>query len=330
MNLLMGIALSLVLGIGPMALYAVMLTWFDRYEKEPPLLMFGVFMWGLIVAAGSALILNTLFGISVFFVTGSEAAASLGAAVISAPLVEETVKGLGVLGVFLYFRHEFDSVLDGVIYGSLVGFGFAAAENVNYIFTGFSEAGLGGLFVVAFIRSVLIAFLHATFTAFTGIGLAVARLGTSALRFLAPPLGYAAAVGLHAFHNLLASVGDPLICLLGSVIDWLGFFAMFGFILFLVWREGRVMREHLRDEVARGTMSERQFEAACSVFGQMAARWGALAGGRWRQSSRFYDLCGELAFKKHQLARLGPAREPQAQATIENLRGQIAALSAGT
>jgi RsiW-degrading membrane proteinase PrsW (M82 family) len=323
---IVGIVLSILAGIAPMAIYAAALMLFDRYEKEPWWLVIGVFLWGAIVAAGSALILNTAFGITVFVVTGSEAAATVGAAVFSAPLVEETVKGLAVAAVFLYFRREFDSLLDGVIYGSLVGFGFAAAENINYIFTGFAQLGLGGLFFLTFIRAVVIAFLHPTLTAFTGIGLAVARLNHGIWRYLAPPLGYFAAVGLHAFHNALASVGNPLLCVFGSLIDWTGFLGMFGFILFLVWREGQIMREHLRDEVGQGTLTHQQYRAACSITGQMAVRWAALMGGRGRATSRLYDLCGELAFKKYQLARLGPAREREAPAMIEKLRGQIAEL----
>ncbi len=328
MSALSGLLLSVLFGVGPMALYAIILTWFDRYEKEPPWLMFGVFLWGAIIAAGSALIINTALGVGLIFATGSESLASFGTAVLVAPVVEETVKGLAVFSVFLYFYHEFDTLLDGIVYGSLVGFGFAAAENVNYIFTGFSEAGAEGLFFTAFVRVILIAFLHATLTSFTGIGLAVARLNKGFLRYTAPFLGYAAAIFLHAFHNALASTGSPLICLLGSVLDWLGFFGMFAFILYLVWREGKIMRYHLREEVERGTLSAEQYRSACSVGGQMSARLGALAGGRWRQASRFYDLCGELAFKKYQLARLGA--EIDTQDRIEKLRGQIAALSKRT
>jgi len=326
MDLILGIGLSILFGVGPMALYAVLLTFFDRYEKEPPLLLFGVFMWGMIVAAGAALILNTLFGIGIFAVTGSQTAADLGAAVFSAPLVEETVKGLAVFAVFLYFYQEFDSILDGIIYGSLVGFGFAAAENVNYIFfEGFAKAGLQGVFILTFMRAILIAFLHATLTSFTGIGFAVARLNKGLLRFVAPVLGFGTAIFLHAFHNTLSSTGIPLVCLLGSLIDWMGFGGMFILILYLVWREGKIVSQHLREEVDLGHLSARQYQAARSVIGQMAARWGALSGGRWGKSSRFYDLCGELAFKKYQLARVGP--EPGTQAMIDRLRGQIAALS---
>ena len=326
MSIPVGIVLSILFGVTPMAIAAFLLTLFDRYEKEPVWLMIGVFLWGLIVAAGTALILNTVFGIGLFVVSGSQGLADVGAAVFSAPLVEETVKGLAVLIVFLFFRYEFDSILDGVIYGSLVGFGFAAAENVNYIFTGFLQNGSQGLFTLVVVRVLLIPFLHATLTSMTGIGLAVGRLNKGVWRYAAPVLGYLTAIGLHFFHNLLASVPDPLVCLLGNVIDWIGFLGMFVFILVLVWREGKVMREQLMEEVKLGNMSQAQYEAASSIGGQMAARWGALAGGHWRDASRFYDLAGDLAFKKYQLARLGPQREPQAQAQIDRLRGQIASL----
>jgi len=127
MSIPAGIVLSLLFGITPMAVLAFILTTFDRYEKEPVWLMVGVFLWGFIVAAGVALILNTVFGIVLFAASGSESLADVGAAVFSAPIVEETVKGLAVLIVFIFFHDEFDSILDGVIYGSLVGFGFAAA-----------------------------------------------------------------------------------------------------------------------------------------------------------------------------------------------------------
>lgn len=326
MELLVQIVLAGCLGVIPMTIYAVVITWLDRYEKEPLWLMIGVFLWGAIVAAGAAFVLNTLFGISVFALTGSETAADVGAAVISAPLVEETVKGAAVLAVYLYFRDEFDTLLDGIIYGSLVGFGFAATENVNYIFSGFSEGGLAAALLVTAVRTIGIAFLHATLTSCTGLGFAALRLGRRPVRFLAPLAGYGAAITLHSFHNLLASLGS-LFCLLGLALDWIGYLGLFAFILYLVWREGRVMREELREELALGLISTQQYATACSLTGQFTARWGALAAGTWRRSGQFYDLLGELAFKKHQLARRGPAREPNAPATIERLRVQIAALA---
>ncbi len=328
MDLLAAIGFSVVLGIAPMMVFSVVLTWFDRYEKEPPLLMLGVFLWGLIAAAGAALIINTLFGFGLIFVTGSQDLAMAGAAVLSAPLVEETVKGLAVLAVFIYFYQEFDSVLDGVIYGGLVGFGFAAAENINYIFSGYTnpdQGGWQGLFAVAALRIFLIPFLHGFLTSWTGIGFAVARLNRGWLRYVAPPAGYVTAIALHAFHNLLSSLGVPLLCVLGSLLDWMGFLGMILFILILVWREGKIVRDFLREEVSFGTLTQRQWQVAGSLWGQFAARGSALVDGNYRATDRFYDLCGKLAFKKMQMSRVGPERG--VPALIARLRSEIAEIS---
>lgn len=326
MELILGITLSIGMGLVPMMVYAIMFTWADRYEKEPVWLMAAVFLWGAVAAAGTAYVLNTLFGISVFALTGSEAAADLGSAVLSAPLVEEVVKGLAVVAVYLFFRSEFSSLLDGVLYGALVGFGFAATENVNYIFSGFSDGGLAGLAGMTILRAFGLAFLHAALTSCTGMGMAWLRLGRGPVRFLAPLAGLGAAIGLHAMHNLLASLGS-LFCLLGLALDWMGYLGMFATIAVLVWREGQVMRAQLREEVALGLISAQQYAAACSLTGQLAARWGALAAGTWWNSGRFYDLLGELAFRKHLLARRGAGHEPEAPGDIARLRGQIAALA---
>ncbi len=327
MELLTAIGLSVVLGILPMVIFSIILTWFDRYEKEPLWLVTGVFLWGLIVAAGSALIINTAFNLTILFAVSDTTLADVGTATLIAPPVEETVKGLAVLAVFIYFREHFDSVLDGIIYGGLVGFGFAAAENMNYIFSGYSSpgsSGLMGLISVAAVRIFLIPFLHAFLTGFTGIGFAVARLNRGWVRYVAPPAGYFTAIILHSIHNLLSSAGS-LICILGSVLDWIGFIGMFVFILYLVWREGLIMREQLQEEVAFGTLTQAQYQTACSIVGQIVARWSVLFSGNWLAAGKFYDLCGRLAFKKNELRRVGP--EPGLPATIAKLRTDIAALS---
>ena len=324
MALLTGIGLSVLLGFVPMLIFAVLLTWFDRYEKEPFWLVSGVFLWGLVVAAGSALIINTALNLGLLFAVNNEGLANVGTATLVAPPVEETVKGLAVLTVFIYFRREFDSLLDGIIYGGLVGFGFAAAENINYIFSGYAEGNLEGLLAVAAIRNFLIPFLHAFLTGFTGLGLAVARLNRGWIRFVAPPAGFLIAVFLHFLHNLLASLGS-LACLLGSLLDWMGFLGMFAFIVILVWREGIIVRDQLREEIAFGTLTEAQYQTARSLVGQTLARWSGLARGQWFTAGRFYDLCGRLAFKKYALRRVGP--EPGLPADIAALRRDIAALS---
>jgi RsiW-degrading membrane proteinase PrsW (M82 family) len=99
----MPILASLVFGFAPMLLFAFFIYWLDRYEKEPRFLLTSVFFWGVVIAAGGAFIINTLFGVGIFLLTESELTTDLAAGSLVAPLVEESLKGLAVLIVFLLF-----------------------------------------------------------------------------------------------------------------------------------------------------------------------------------------------------------------------------------
>src|SRR3989304_2770005 len=125
----MALLVSLIFGFAPMFLFAAFVYWLDRYEKEPHILLGATFFWGAAIAAGGAFLINTIFGIGIYLFTGSEAASEIGTASIIAPIVEEFLKGLAVAIVFFMFRKEFDSILDGIIYGGIAALGFAATEN---------------------------------------------------------------------------------------------------------------------------------------------------------------------------------------------------------
>ena len=79
----MGILASIFFGFVPMFLFAGFINWIDRYEKEPKLLLAAVFLWGALVASAGAFFINTLFGISIYTLTGSEAAADLTTSALS-------------------------------------------------------------------------------------------------------------------------------------------------------------------------------------------------------------------------------------------------------
>ncbi|TLN23950.1 PrsW family intramembrane metalloprotease, partial [bacterium] len=199
----MPLVLSILLGFIPMFLFAAFVYWLDRYEKEPRLLLGGAFLWGAIVAAGAAFLLNTGIGLGVYMLTGSEATAEVTTTSLVAPVVEETFKGLAVLLVFLLAHNEFDSILDGIVYAAVAALGFAATENAYYIYNlGFMQDGFPGLFQLAFIRIVLVGWQHPFYTAFIGIGLAAARLNrNAALKIALPLLGLGASILTHALHN---------------------------------------------------------------------------------------------------------------------------------
>jgi RsiW-degrading membrane proteinase PrsW (M82 family) len=314
-------------GFVPMFLFAAFVNWLDRYEKEPKLLLGAAFIWGVVIAGGGAFILNTAFGIGIYAVTGSENAADVGTTSIVAPIIEEALKGLAVLVVFLLFRKEFDSVLDGIVYGAITAMGFAAIENVLYIYrNGFQEAGWEGFWTLVFIRVFLVGWMHPFFTAFTGIGLAVARLSKNTLvKIIAVPAGYTVAVMAHAFHNTFSSViGGAGGFFIGIFADYIGYAFMLGFIIWIVSRERNVLKKQLVEEVNNGVLSPKQYQSAISFF-QTNVHLAALTSGSFRATSRFYQVCGELAHKKEQFAKVGD--ESGNLKMIEQLRAELLQLA---
>ena len=318
---------ALSLGFVPMFMFAAFVNWLDRYEKEPKLLLGAAFLWGVVIAGGGAYILNTAFGIGIYAITGSEGAAEFGTTSIVAPIIEEALKGLAVLVVFLMFRSEFDSVLDGVVYGAVTAMGFAAIENVLYIYrNGYIEGGWEGFWVLAFIRVVLVGWMHPFFTAFTGIGLAIARMTRNVLvKIIAIPTGYAIAVVAHAFHNTFSGlIGGFEGLLAGTFVDYLGYAVMLIFIIWMIVYERNILKKNLRDEVNTGLISPKQYSSATSFF-QTNAHLSALTSGTFRSTARFYQVCGELAHKKEQLAQMGD--ENGNTQIIENLRAELTQLA---
>ena len=322
----MPLLVSIFFGFVPMFMFAGFVNWLDRYEKEPKVLLGAAFVWGVLIAGGGAYIINTVLGLGVYIVTGSEGATDFATASIIAPLVEESLKGLAVLVVFLLFRKEFDSVLDGIIYGAITAMGFAAIENVLYIYNyGYQESGWSGLWQLVFIRVILVGWQHPFYTAFTGIGLAIARMNRNFfIKIIAVVGGFTMAVFTHAFHNTFGSlIGGIEGLALGTAIDWIGWFFMFLFIIWMILHERNILKRHLVEEVNNGLISRKQYFTAIS-FAQTSARMNAMTSGSYRATARFYQVCGELAHKKEQLRKLG--NETGNMAIIEKLRGELTQL----
>jgi len=112
----MGLTVSILIGILPMLFFAWFLYYLDRYEKEPLPLLAIVFSWGAIVAAGVAFLINSLSSMGVYLITQSDFATQLTVSTMVAPIVEETLKGAAVLFVYLIYKTEFDSPLDGTVW----------------------------------------------------------------------------------------------------------------------------------------------------------------------------------------------------------------------
>lgn len=323
----MALAGAFFFGFVPMFLFAGFVYWLDRYEKEPKFLLGGVFIWGVVVAGGGAYILNTAVGMGVYALTGSASAADFSTTSIAAPFIEETLKGLAVLIVFLVIRHEFDSILDGIVYAAIVAMGFAAIENVLYIYrNGFQGGGWEGFWILVFIRVVLVGWMHPFFTAFTGIGFAVARTNNNQfVKFIAIPVGFMLAVFTHAFHNTFSNlIGGEGGFIIGLIADYFGYACMLGFIIWMTFHERSILRRQLVEEVNSGAISQKQYLTAVSLF-KLPAHLSALTSGTFGATTRFYQALGKLAHKKEQLAKLGD--EGGNTKIIEQLQGEVTQLA---
>ena len=91
MEILLGILAILVFGIVPMVIYALILWWFDRYEKEPVFLLIAAFVWGAVPSVIFSLIAEIVLDIPITALVDPAAAMLVGVAVI-APAVEEFFK----------------------------------------------------------------------------------------------------------------------------------------------------------------------------------------------------------------------------------------------
>lgn len=143
----------------------------DLYEREPTSLMLATFLWGSTAAIEFSARSNVMWGEVIVRLAGPEFAADWSAA-LTAPLIEEFYKVVGVVLVYLIARTEIDDLMDGFVYGAMVGLGFTAVEDVSYFmnhFGGSIEGVLEG-FWVRVIASGL--YGHVLYSGLAGIGIA--------------------------------------------------------------------------------------------------------------------------------------------------------------
>ena len=194
----------------------------DLYEREPLSLVVGALIWGAVAATTLAGFANEGWGFVVARIGGPEFASRWTAA-LTAPLTEEILKVAGVVLIALIAVDEIDDVMDGFVYGAMVGLGFAVVEDVLYfiaIFGGTPSGVLAG-FYVRVISSGL--YGHVLYTGLSGMGIAyfvsrrheatrAKRMGVALLLFLVAVLGHFLwdSPLLNFFPGHLNTVGDWL------------------------------------------------------------------------------------------------------------------------
>ena len=343
---LRALALSSLLALVPLSI-----LWFlDRREREPPWLFAG----GGLIATAVALPFNTAFFKLVdewlthhpmlAVILGPEAPMML-VAPISAPIVEELAKALGVLLLFWLLRPEFDNMRDGLVYGALVGLGFTWYEAALYVVNVYAKIGVAAYGLQLGARYALFGLGgHALFTGLFGASLGFAlQTRRRWLRILAPIAGLALAIAAHMLNNSL-----PLFATLTRIaagkpppdseqIPDIGFFQAFAtssliqltiFVPFwlimalAVWRSGvwerRVIREELASEIGRSVTPD-EYQAIAS---DRMLRTRRVDREDPQVSAALVNAQNELAFRKRRVRNGGgdPERDSLVAGWREDIR----------
>jgi protease PrsW len=294
-------ALVVTFAILPVAVYLTIALWHDRFEPEPWWLLAGAFLWGGSVAILVAGIVNSTGSQLISAELGAAAGDAYGASVC-APFIEEIMKGLALLAVFLWRRNDLNGILDAIVYASMVGLGFAMAENLQY-YGNALEAGTGALGQNFFLRGVVLPFLHPLFTSMTGIGLVLAlRARDRRTKLLAVALGLAAAMLLHSAWNTNPVIFGPLLVL-----------PVFVLMLILIRRSLRHESALVRRYLSDGTASAEDIERLASVRARFVDAGRAFKEGGfrgWAARAEHFSTLSDLAFSRHHSATAGSTQAP--------------------
>jgi len=206
-----GLRVFVIAGMSALAmplLYIVAVWIADYYEREPLRFVASAFMWG-VLAAFLSFVINTLGTgfVEVVFggasVGGDVGAVLLGTALL-APIIEEVLKGLGV--VVLAGHHEMDDALDGLIYGFAAGVGFSFIENWFYFALEANpfQWGIRAWMALILYRSFFNSLAHGSFTSAVGavIGYMKSRPELARYAQLGFVPGVFVAILLHIFFNV--------------------------------------------------------------------------------------------------------------------------------
>jgi RsiW-degrading membrane proteinase PrsW (M82 family) len=280
--------------------------WIDRYEAEPLWMLATAFFWGALAAPFFAFLFNTGTATAVAYMADAKAGEAF-AAVVSAPIVEETSKAFILFVFFFVKKDEFDGVIDGIVYAALAALGFAMTENILY----YGRAALGGggsLTATLIIRGFFAPFSHPLFTSLTGIGLGLSRQSTNILvKILTPIVGLLMAIFMHSMWNGSAVFGGGAVFVLTYILVMIpAFLIMLVVIAFALRREGQVVREYLVIDLDRGFLTQEEYKQLGSILGRMGSSYNAFSRSGvkgWRARRRFNQLASELAFHRSRVAR---------------------------
>ena len=160
----------LLLAVAPITISILYIYFKDKFEKEPITFLFKNFLLGATVSILITAIVS-FFAVQLFPLTNVKSIAQqFFQAFFVVALVEEFSKYVIVL-FYAQKNKEFNEPFDGIVYAVMVSMGFAALENVLYVYHHGLETG--------FIRAFTAVPAHATFAILMGYFMGKAKFVAS-------------------------------------------------------------------------------------------------------------------------------------------------------
>lgn len=309
----------------------------DQFEPEPVSLVVGAFLWGAVIAVFFSALTNSLLSGILENLLPPDVFMDWRAAIV-APINEEFYKAMGLAVLFLIAPLEFDSLMDGLVYGAFIGLGFQAVENVQYFVQAVDLAGggdqIGPVLGVFFVRVIAAGvYSHVLFTSLVGIGFAYAvtrREKPPALRAAVFFLLYAAACAAHFvwnspwFESMVSedNIGSFVGYAFVKGIPFLAFLTVL--VLIARRREAEAFSRLVASEVAGDVITEGEIHILRSARRRRRAR-RAVAAARGYAAGR---LLGALQKEQMRLALVASKAQSATDPLLEHQRNRIRELKA--
>ena len=318
-----------ILCIVPLAIVVSVLLFIDRFEPEPLGMKLAALAWGGGVSIFFGIMGNEFVQYSVTEQTGDEVQGMIFSVVVGAPVVEELLKGLGVLVIVWARRTHISSASDGLVYAGFAACGFLVVEDFTYFVRAvLTDGDLGQMF---FQRVVMGVFGHVMYTSCMGwaTGWAVTRARSAAAGCGAVALGWFTGMLLHATWNgtaVLSGGDDELFDTFYIFIHVPLFLLWFLFIALAMKRERRDAAAGLMPYVAQGWIVPSEIQMVCDPRSRRAALAWASNGGPLAKKAMKQFMYALATLGLHQVvmknrgpekARITESRELAKEATSQ-------------
>lgn len=305
--------LSIFFSVIPILIYLFILRWLDKYDREPLKLVIIHFLWGMFGAIMLTVILGSIVNSILSEKINDEYSLIFISSAFTAPLIEETVKGIFIL--FTFTKLKFDNLTDGIVYGGSIGLGFGLTENFTY-FIRYTES-INELIDLALIRNIFAVGIHFSTSAILGSALAFSKFKPCKSKLAYFITGLFLAVSIHSiFNQTILSDDTHSAALIFSTVTLVLIYFLMNFSLNL---EENILYYEMNDEITRDHLKP-EYATVIPDYKERNTKG-------WIQESlrkKYITLATTLAFRKNQIRKVSSQKLRKIyEKEIENLRDQL-------